>query len=96
MNHFLLVAKYSFWSIFRLCFFTPLLLLYFGDVKKFKVIRKAKSVVRRIAGSEGNSGEDVTALSRAMAQGCYIRAYYYPNIMLFHSISVVLKLLYIF
>ena len=43
MNDFLLVTKYDFWLIF-----TSLLLLYFGEVKKFKVILKAKSAMRRL------------------------------------------------
>ena len=45
MNYFSLVAKYDFYNIY---FFTSLLLSYFGEVKKFKVILKAKSAVSRL------------------------------------------------
>ena len=43
-NYFLFVMKYDF-----LLKFTFLLLLYFGKVKKFKIIVKAKSAMRKLA-----------------------------------------------
>ena len=46
MNYFLLVTKYDFSLMFT--FFISLLLLYFAEVEKFKVILKAKPAMSRL------------------------------------------------
>ena len=46
MNYFLLVTKYDFWLIFT--FLLPYFCNTFGKVKKFKVILKVKSAMRRL------------------------------------------------
>ena len=48
MKYFLLVT-YEVRFLLNIYFFTSLLLLYLGEVKKFKVILKAKSAVGRLA-----------------------------------------------
>ena len=84
MNYFLFVF------LIKIYFFTSLLLLYFafGKVKKFKVILKAKSAMRKLV--------RMCLAQSGYGSGLLPLVYYRQNKCILNSISIVFSLKYIF